>query len=695
MQASGMVCSRPAAALVASPALPALLRRPGSLAVPAARPCRRTAHTLSAARGKREVELTARQEAAESPFLEPFVRSLVLGLGAAVVLESTHEMLQLLSRSAGSSSANMVEMLQALPPPLFVADHVAAIAGWLGFYLIEAVAIAAVLKSYAGDQTAAAPALSRLTTLPKKMLPLRLQLVKSLLLTSAGLEAGPAPAGAAAASFAPAPTPDASAPAAAPKLAPTASAFVVTEERGSTEATLPRPRYPPTLPLPKKAQGPARRPKAQDRTLPRIEKPEGGSNIVPGPTTTAPGPTTTAEPGTLVARRKRRGLAPGAWDPQAAALACLKREKELLERNGYLTNCWYAVAPSSAVQPGKPYKREMLGKQMVVFRDSQGKVQCLDNICPHRAAPLDQGWLDKVDGHDCVVCPYHAWAFSGDGRLRDVPALENRGEWPKRPIVPSYPIQEKGGFIWLFYGPPSMPEEQRPPIPFTPELEDPEWQVVYGEVEFDAAHASVFDNATDFAHIHYVHGSSFGNDEQPKLRNMKVVRDEYHITATFDLHNKPVNALWDWSKVPEVRILARAFVPSSSFIAFRLARGLEFVTFVNTVPIDANRSVNIYALARKWSGDPTGFVFNLPLWDTFADSAMQKIQGEDRVILDKVRPDLLPREFSLAPDMAQVAFRKMRREFVERGFWEPNEVDAKRITLQGLAQGLNLASADF
>lgn len=42
------------------------------------------------------------------------------------------------------------------------------------------------------------------------------------------------------------------------------------------------------------------------------------------------------------------------------------------------------AAPSSAVKPGKPYKREMLGKQVVVFRDSHGKVQCLDNICPHR-----------------------------------------------------------------------------------------------------------------------------------------------------------------------------------------------------------------------------------------------------------------------------------------------------------------------
>lgn len=643
------------------------------------------------------MELAARQDSSESPFLEPFVRSLVLGLGAAVVLESTHEMLQLLSHTAAgtSSSTSVLELLQALPPPLFVADHVAAFAGWLGFYLIEAVAIAAVLKTYAGDQAAAAPALSRLTTLPKKMLPLRLQLVKSLLLGGMGLEAGQAAAGSPAGLAAPS-NASAGTQAAASDLSPTASAFVVTKERGSATATLPRPRYPATLPLPKKEQrSPASQPRPQDRPVPRTGKPEGDSNIVPGPTTTAPGPAAPAAPGSLADRRKRRGLAPGAWDPEAAALGRLKREQELVERNGYLTNCWYAVAPSSAVKPGKPYKREMLGKQVVVFRDSHGKVQCLDNICPHRAAPLDQGWLDTVDGHDCVVCPYHAWAFSGDGRLRDVPALENRGEWPKRPIVPSYPVEEKGGFIWMFYGPACMPEEQRPPIPFTPELEDPEWQVVYGEVEFEAGHASVFDNATDFCHIHYVHGSSFGNDEQPKLRNMKVVRDDYHITATFDLHNKPVSAMWDWSKVPEVHVLARAFVPSSSFIAFQLAKGLEFVTFVNTVPIDANRSVNIYALARKWSGDPTGFVFNMPLWDKFADSAMQRIQGEDRVILDKVRPDLLAREFSLAPDMAQVAFRKMRHEFVSRGFWEPNEVDAKRITLQGLGLGTQPAAADL
>ena len=46
----------------------------------------------------------------------------------------------------------------------------------------------------------------------------------------------------------------------------------------------------------------------------------------------------------------------------------------------------------------------------------------------------------------------------------------------------------QGGFIWLFYGPKSLPEEERPPIPYVPELDDPTWQPVYGSIEFECNH---------------------------------------------------------------------------------------------------------------------------------------------------------------------------------------------------------------
>jgi len=69
----------------------------------------------------------------------------------------------------------------------------------------------------------------------------------------------------------------------------------------------------------------------------------------------------------------------------------------------------------------------------------------------------------------------------------------------------------QGGFIWLFYGSKSLPEDERPPIPFVEELEDPSWKPVYGEIEFECNHWSVFENAIDMAHIHYLHNDTFGN----------------------------------------------------------------------------------------------------------------------------------------------------------------------------------------
>jgi phenylpropionate dioxygenase-like ring-hydroxylating dioxygenase large terminal subunit len=58
-------------------------------------------------------------------------------------------------------------------------------------------------------------------------------------------------------------------------------------------------------------------------------------------------------------------------------------------------------------------------------------------------------------------------------------------------------VEERGGFVWLFYGSKSMPAEERPPIPAIPELEDPGWRAVYGEIEFECGHWGVFENAID------------------------------------------------------------------------------------------------------------------------------------------------------------------------------------------------------
>ena len=41
----------------------------------------------------------------------------------------------------------------------------------------------------------------------------------------------------------------------------------------------------------------------------------------------------------------------------------------------------------------------------------------------------------------------------------------------------------QGGFVWLFYGSNNFPADERPPIPYVPELDDPTWKPVYGEIK--------------------------------------------------------------------------------------------------------------------------------------------------------------------------------------------------------------------
>ena len=72
---------------------------------------------------------------------------------------------------------------------------------------------------------------------------------------------------------------------------------------------------------------------------------------------------------------------------------------------------------------------------------------------------------------------------------------------------------------------------------------------------------------------------------------------------------------------------AKAMLPSTSVIGFTLNRGLSFITFVNTVPISATRTINRFALIRRLDVDSIGSrFFNLPLWDHFARQAMIKCE---------------------------------------------------------------------
>ena len=78
-----------------------------------------------------------------------------------------------------------------------------------------------------------------------------------------------------------------------------------------------------------------------------------------------------------------------------------------------LREYWYPALEARKVK-NKPVGLKICGEDVVFFRDRQGEVASLWNVCPHRGGSLMHG--------DChfegtISCPYHGWTFDGEGNL--------------------------------------------------------------------------------------------------------------------------------------------------------------------------------------------------------------------------------------------------------------------------------------
>ena len=66
-----------------------------------------------------------------------------------------------------------------------------------------------------------------------------------------------------------------------------------------------------------------------------------------------------------------------------------------------------------------PLPTQVLGHDVVLWRDLQGKAQALHDQCPHRGAKLSLGQVCQ----GALQCPYHGWTFQGSGQCVNIPAM--------------------------------------------------------------------------------------------------------------------------------------------------------------------------------------------------------------------------------------------------------------------------------
>ena len=73
--------------------------------------------------------------------------------------------------------------------------------------------------------------------------------------------------------------------------------------------------------------------------------------------------------------------------------------------------------------------------QVGLFRTADA-LFAIDNVCPHRGAPLHDGIV--TDGF--VTCPWHQWQFQlDDGVCLNIPKVR----------ITTYPVEVRDGAIWI------------------------------------------------------------------------------------------------------------------------------------------------------------------------------------------------------------------------------------------------------
>ncbi len=162
---------------------------------------------------------------------------------------------------------------------------------------------------------------------------------------------------------------------------------------------------------------------------------------------------------------------------------------------------WIAACLSEEVaEPdGAPVKVRLLGEDLVVFRDSKGRVGVLDEYCSHRRASLV-----FARNEECGLrCLYHGWKFDVDGNVVEMASEPEHSLIPERVKHKAYPAREAGGFVWAYMGPPDEMREFEAPA-FAP---TPDARVSATKVRVRCNWAQILEGQIDSAHSSSLHSS--------------------------------------------------------------------------------------------------------------------------------------------------------------------------------------------
>jgi phenylpropionate dioxygenase-like ring-hydroxylating dioxygenase large terminal subunit len=126
---------------------------------------------------------------------------------------------------------------------------------------------------------------------------------------------------------------------------------------------------------------------------------------------------------------------------------------------------WQCVAHVSQLPaPGDFLNLDLLGEPLIAVRGKDGSIRVLSRVCPHRSmdimpagfgydghGPAEARAGDAGCGHTRIfLCPYHAWTFELDGRLKACPEMHQAENFARDDFaLRSFRCEVWSGFVFV------------------------------------------------------------------------------------------------------------------------------------------------------------------------------------------------------------------------------------------------------
>jgi vanillate O-demethylase monooxygenase subunit len=167
----------------------------------------------------------------------------------------------------------------------------------------------------------------------------------------------------------------------------------------------------------------------------------------------------------------------------------------------FAKNCWYVAANAEDVSASEPHACQVAGVDLVLYRNTEGKVVAMADKCCHRLAKLSLG---RIEGSD-IRCMYHGIKFSDQGQCREIPGQD---KIPKNFCVQTYVVEQRYSWIWVWIG-----DDSKADVGLLPDTygQNPEaWSFRKGDLQYAANFQLLNDNLCDLSHVAYVHETTLG-----------------------------------------------------------------------------------------------------------------------------------------------------------------------------------------